>query len=60
MLNDITIETRDAGMDSGRGAARRSEYFIILRRIGPLRRNTVARSAVNRADRVRAALEAHA
>jgi hypothetical protein len=60
LLDYITIETRDAGMDSGRESACWRGYSTILRRIDPLRRNAVAESAVNRTGRVRAAVEAHA
>ncbi|MGJ5180455.1 hypothetical protein ACQR16_24810 [Bradyrhizobium oligotrophicum] len=60
-MDYITIVgTRDAGMDSGREPASRSLSSTILRRIDPRKRNTVAGSALNRADRVRACREAHA
>jgi len=60
LLDYITIGTRDAEMDSGREPACRGAYSAVLHRIDPLRRYSVAGSAVYRADCVRAGREAHA
>jgi hypothetical protein len=60
LLNYITIGTRDAGMDFGRELSCSWAYSIRLHWTGSLIRNSVAGSAVNNADRVRAGREAHA